>query len=972
MESGFSLAEREEVEDNKNEKSAGTMMKKVSYMAAPMVAVYLSQYLLQVISMIMAGHLDELSLSSVAIATSLTNVTGFSLLVGFSGALETLCGQAFGAEQFRKIGSYTYSSMICLVLICFPISLLWVYMDKLLELFHQDPLISELACRYSIWLIPALFGCALLQPMTRYFQSQGLVLPLFLSSFGTLCFHIPLCWLLVYKLRFGIVGAALSIGFSLWLNVALLWVFMRDSALYRETSNLQVEEIFSSMKQFISLAIPTAMMTCLEWWSFELLLLLSGLLPNSKLETSVMSICLTTSLLHYVFVDAIGAAASTHVSNELGAGNPKAARAAANAALYLGAFDASFVCITLYSYRKQWAYIFSNEEEVANYATEITPILCLSIFVCSFTSVLSGIARGVGWQSIAGYASIGSYYLVGIPVGSILCFVAKLRGRGLWIGILIGCFVQTMVLANVTFFTNWEQEFVLTFPVTIINNKIKKFARTMESGFSLAQREEGNYKNEKSAGMMMKKVSYMAAPMVAVSVSTYLLQVISMVMVGHLDELSLSSVAIATSLTNVTGFSLLVGFSGALETLCGQAFGAEQYRKIGSYTYSSMICLVLICFPISLLWVNMDKLFELFHQDPFISELACRYSIWLIPALFGCALLQPMTRYFQSQGLVLPLFLSSFGALCFHIPFCWLLIYKLRYGIVGAALSIGVSLWLNVAVLWVFMRDSALYRETRNLELQEIFSSMKQFISLAIPSAMMICLEWWSFELLLLLSGLLPNSKLETSVMSICLTTSGLHYVLVDAIGAAASTHVSNELGAGNPKAARAAANAALYLGAFDASFVCITLYSYRKTWAYIFSNEVEVAHYATKLTPILCLSIFICSSTAVLSGIARGAGWQRIAGYASIGSYYLVGIPVGSVLCFVAKLRGRGLWIGILLGCFSQTMVLALVTFFTNWEQEATKARDRVLEMTPKGNQETEIIKEDAQVLLSNISENV
>ncbi|WZZ06292.1 hypothetical protein YC2023_092213 [Brassica napus] len=495
----------------------------------------------------------------------------------------------------------------------------------------------------------------------------------------------------------------------------------------------------------------------------------------------------------------------------------------------------------------------------------------------------------------------------------------------------------------------------------------------MESGFSLAEREEEeDNKNEKSAGMMMKKVSYMAAPMVAVYLSQYLLQVISMVMAGHLDELSLSSVAIATSLTNVTGFSLLVGFSGALETLCGQAFGAEQFRKIGSYTYSSMICLVLICFPISLLWVNMDKLLELFHQDPLISELACRYSIWLIPALFGCALLQPMTRYFQSQGLVLPLFLSSFGTLCFHIPLCWLLVYKLRFGIVGAALSIGFSLWLNVALLWVFMRDSALYRETSNLQVEEIFSSMKQFISLAIPTAMMTCLEWWSFELLLLLSGLLPNSKLETSVMSIC-------------------THVSNELGAGNPKAARAAANAALYLGAFDASFVCITLYSYRKQWAYIFSNEEEVAQYATEITPILCLSIFVCSFTSVLSakklnvyvlrehcnssltlGIARGVGWQSIAGYASIGSYYLVGIPVGSILCFVAKLRGRGLWIGILIGCFVQTMVLAHVTFFTNWEQEATKVRDRVLEMTPKGNDETEVIKEDAQVLLSDISENV
>ena len=56
----------------------------------------------------------------------------------------------------------------------------------------------------------------------------------------------------------------------------------------------------------------------------------------------------------------------------------------------------------------------------------------------------------------------------------------------------------------------------------------------------------------------LKKLSFMAAPMVAVSVSNYLLQVVSMMMVGHLGELSLSGVAIATSFTNVTGFIPLV------------------------------------------------------------------------------------------------------------------------------------------------------------------------------------------------------------------------------------------------------------------------------------------------------------------------------------------------------------------------------------------------------------------------------
>ena len=56
-------------------------VKKQGYIAAPMVAVTLSQYLLQVVSMMMVGHLGQLALSSTAMAISLASVTGFSVLV---------------------------------------------------------------------------------------------------------------------------------------------------------------------------------------------------------------------------------------------------------------------------------------------------------------------------------------------------------------------------------------------------------------------------------------------------------------------------------------------------------------------------------------------------------------------------------------------------------------------------------------------------------------------------------------------------------------------------------------------------------------------------------------------------------------------------------------------------------------------------------------------------------------------------
>ena len=56
----------------------------------------------------------------------------------------------------------------------------------------------------------------------------------------------------------------------------------------------------------------------------------------------------------------------------------------------------------------------------------------------------------------------------------------------------------------------------------------------------------------------VKKTCYIALPMVVVTVSQNLLRVASMSMVGHLGELELAGTAVATSLTNVTGFSLLV------------------------------------------------------------------------------------------------------------------------------------------------------------------------------------------------------------------------------------------------------------------------------------------------------------------------------------------------------------------------------------------------------------------------------
>ncbi|XP_021888302.1 protein DETOXIFICATION 12-like [Carica papaya] len=450
----------------------------------------------------------------------------------------------------------------------------------------------------------------------------------------------------------------------------------------------------------------------------------------------------------------------------------------------------------------------------------------------------------------------------------------------------------------------------------------------------------------------VKKAGKFAAPMVAVTLMQYLLQVVSVIMAGHLGELALSTVAIATSLTNVTGFSLLSGIVGGLETLCGQAYGAQQYQKLGVYTYSAIISLTLVCLPVCLLWIFMDKLLLLFGQDPTVSHEARNYSMWLIPALFGGAVLKPLTRYFQTQSLILPLFLSSFSVLCFHIPVCWFLVYKMGLGATGTALTFSLSTWLNVILLGFYAAYSSACEKTRAPLTAAAFHGIGLFFRLGVPSAVMTCLKWWSMELLVLLSGILPNPKLETSVLSICLTISTLHFNIPYAFGAAVSTRVSNELGAGNPESARVAVMAVMFLAAIEAAVVSTVLFSCRHILGYAYSNVQQVVHYVGVMMPLICLSVIMDSLQAVLSGVARGCGWQRTGAYINLGAFYFVGLPVGVVLGFVAHLRGKGLWIGIVAGSIVQSTLLALVTTFTNWAKQAAKAKERIFEEARRGDE--------------------
>ncbi|KAL8046574.1 hypothetical protein ABFX02_08G186300 [Erythranthe guttata] len=406
--------------------------------AVPVIATNVSYCFIPLVSVMFAGHLGELELAGSNLANSWAFVTGFDLMVGLSGALETLCGQGFGAKMYRMLGVHLQASCITTVAFSIFVSVLWWYSEFVLILLHQDPQIAKLAGIYLKFLIPGLFAYGFLQNILRFLQTQCVVLPLVVCSLVPLVLHVGIAYGLVRWTGLGYRGAPLAASISLWISVLLLGLYVLKSKKFEKTWNGFTSESFGHVGANLKLALPSATMVCLEYWAFEILVLLAGSMPNSEITTSLIAMC-------------------TRVSNELGAGNIERAKHATGVTLKLTVLLALFVVSSLFFGHNLWSRSFSDSPVIIDAFASMTPLLVASISFDFFQGIFSGVARGCGWQHLALFINLGTFYFIGMPISTLLGFKFKLYAKGLWIGLISGLTVQMIGLFLLSKFTKWTR-----------------------------------------------------------------------------------------------------------------------------------------------------------------------------------------------------------------------------------------------------------------------------------------------------------------------------------------------------------------------------------------------------------------------------------------------------------------------------------------------------------------------------------
>ncbi|XP_036806793.1 multidrug and toxin extrusion protein 1 isoform X4 [Oncorhynchus mykiss] len=373
---------------------------------------------------------------------------------------------------------------------------------------------------------------------------------------------------------------------------------------------------------------------------------------------------------------------------------------------------------------------------------------------------------------------------------------------------------------------------------------------------------------------------------------------------------------------NITGISIGTGLASAFDTLISQR---------------GILILLLSCFPCWALLINTEPILLAFHQSPEVSRLTQLYVRIFMPALPACFMYQLQGRYLQNQGIIWPQVITGVVGNLLNAITNYTFLYQLNLGVAGSAAANTISQYTLAIVIYVYILWRGLHKATWDGWSRDCLQEWGPFLYLAVPSMLMMCLEWWIYEIGVFMAGFIGEAEL--GAMSALYQVSSITFMFPLGFAVAANVRMGNALGAGNTEQAKLSGKVS-FICAFTVSLgIAIILGLTKDVLGYIFTQDQDVIK---KAAPLLLLYAFhhVFDAIAVLmGGVVRVAGKQMVGAVSYLVGYYIIGLPIAVSLMFPFKMCILGFRIGFFLCSILHSIFLIVYICKLNWKQTTYEA---------------------------------
>ena len=427
----------------------------------------------------------------------------------------------------------------------------------------------------------------------------------------------------------------------------------------------------------------------------------------------------------------------------------------------------------------------------------------------------------------------------------------------------------------------------------------------------------------------------LASPVMLGMVGHIMVSFADNIMVGQLGAKELAAVSLGNSFFFIA-MSLGVGFATAITPLVAEADSSKNTIAVTSSLKHGLILCVCISLALLLGMLFSVPLMEKMNQPKDVVVLAMPYLKIIAISIVPLVIFEGLKRF--SDGLSktkYPMYAAVFSN-ALNIILNYLLIFGMfgfpKLGIIGAGIGTLISRILMVLfIILIFFNKDKIKTYFLNIDFLKTEKKVfKKIFNLGFPSALQMLFEVGIFTAAIWLSGTL--GKIYQAANQIAFNLSAITFMVGVGLGVAAMIRVGNQKGLSDFISLRRIAISVFLLTILiEIIFAIIflvfnewlpTLYLETNNPEKIMENS-EVILIASQLLIIVALfQIFDGLQVAIL-GALRGMQDVKVPTLIAFISYWVIGFPICYYLGLHTPLKSVGIWIGLLIGLGSASLLL-------------------------------------------------
>ncbi|GBG24871.1 Protein DETOXIFICATION 19 [Hondaea fermentalgiana] len=440
----------------------------------PTMTLFFASTSFTLVDMSFLGHLGTPEESSKYLAASseagvLFDVTIAIFLRGFLQVLTVLCSQAFGAGQYSLLGRWLQLCLVLCTVLGIPVALLWWFASDILgAIFALDVEVKDLIAQFSRYSILRLYPQLFAGAIRQFCLSQGIILPLVVIAFVSIALNIVLNQVLIHGAwgwaGLGFVGSPIATASTNFFicGVSFFYVFYWRTDTARCWPGWSRDVFYAPrVREFLRQGLPLTLATLLE--DIQMQTVSSFAIIYASRQTDGAWIIGTHNGLLSFFLSILAfqwgvmKATSVRCAMYIGMQDAMHAKLVAKIAFVVCIIVSLISCCLLLLFRFKIGEIISKDERVINEAATIVLPMSFGFVALSLFYLSMALLDAQGRPNVVALAFFCGAWVVAVPLAYVLALVLDMGILGLWLGLMAGYAVTTLVLCVNVLTTDWNK-----------------------------------------------------------------------------------------------------------------------------------------------------------------------------------------------------------------------------------------------------------------------------------------------------------------------------------------------------------------------------------------------------------------------------------------------------------------------------------------------------------------------------------